>query len=119
MTSLSNILETAGSGLEHLLQATVYPTELESRGVINEVFAEFLDEHHPPERWCPRCLCGLAAIGGVSGAMACRPVLFKLQSFGDRAGTMVEPVYPGRNTIPVAGVLGLMNTRYIESPRQA
>ncbi len=47
LTSLSNILDAAGSGLDQLLQVTVYVTDLESWGQVNEVFAEILGDHRP------------------------------------------------------------------------
>lgn len=53
MSSLANVLEAAGSGLEHLLQVTVYVTDLEDWGVVNEVFAEFVGEHRPARAVVP------------------------------------------------------------------
>ena len=53
LTSLSAILEAAGSGLDHLIQVTVFVTDLESWGTVNEVFAEVLGEHRPARAVVP------------------------------------------------------------------
>lgn len=53
LRSLSEILEAAGSGLDHLLQVTVFVTDLESWGSVNEVFAEALGEHRPARAVVP------------------------------------------------------------------
>lgn len=53
LTSLREVLEAAGSGLDLLLQVTVYVTDLESWGQVNEVFAEFLGDHRPARAVVP------------------------------------------------------------------
>ena len=53
MQSLTAILEEAGSGLEHLLQVTIFVTDLEGWGAVNEVFAEFLGDHRPSRAVVP------------------------------------------------------------------
>lgn len=53
LTSLSSILEAAGSDLEHLLQVTVYVTDLDSWGVVNQVFKDFLGKHRPARAVVP------------------------------------------------------------------
>jgi 2-iminobutanoate/2-iminopropanoate deaminase len=53
LTSLREVLEAAGSGLERLLQVTVYVTDLGSWGQVNEVFAEFLGDHRPARAVVP------------------------------------------------------------------
>jgi len=53
LTSLSNILQASGSGLEQLLQVTVFVTDLDSWGVVNEVFAEYLGSHRPARAVVP------------------------------------------------------------------
>lgn len=53
LNNLSNILEAAGSGLDQLLQVTVYVTDLSSWGEVNQVFAEFLGEHRPARAVVP------------------------------------------------------------------
>lgn len=53
LTSLSNILEAAGSGLDRLLQVTVFVTNLDDWGAVNQVFAETLGEHRPARAVVP------------------------------------------------------------------
>lgn len=53
LTSLTGVLEAAGSGLDLLLQVTVFVTELSSWGEVNEVFAEFLGPHRPARAVVP------------------------------------------------------------------
>ena len=53
LTSLSRILEAAGSGLDHLLQVTIFVTDLASWGEVNAVFAEFLGPHRPARAVVP------------------------------------------------------------------
>ncbi len=53
LTSLSNILEAAGSGLDQLLQVTVYVTDLDSWGQVNAVFTEMLGDHRPARAVVP------------------------------------------------------------------
>ncbi len=53
LTSLSHILEAAGSGLDQLLQVTVYVTDLGSWGEVNRVFAEVLGDHRPARAVVP------------------------------------------------------------------
>jgi 2-iminobutanoate/2-iminopropanoate deaminase len=53
LQSLSAVLDAAGSGLDHLLQVTVFVTDLASWGEVNEVFAEFLGSHRPARAVVP------------------------------------------------------------------
>lgn len=53
LTSLQAILEAAGSGLDLLLQVTVYVTDLGSWGEVNAVFAEFLGDYRPARAVVP------------------------------------------------------------------
>lgn len=53
LTSLREVLQAAGSGLDLLLQVTVYVTDLGSWGEVNEVFAEFLGDHRPARAVVP------------------------------------------------------------------
>lgn len=53
LTSLANVLEAAGSGLNHLLQVTVFVTDLSDWGTVNAVFAEALGEHRPARAVVP------------------------------------------------------------------
>ncbi|UCC25230.1 MAG: RidA family protein [Gemmatimonadales bacterium] len=47
LRSLGAVLASAGSGLEWLLQVTVFVSDLSDWGTVNRVFAEFLGEHRP------------------------------------------------------------------------
>lgn len=51
--SLANVLEAAGSGLDRLLQVTVFVTDLSDWGTVNEVFAEALGDHRPARAVVP------------------------------------------------------------------
>lgn len=53
MTSLSSVLDAAGSGLDRLLSVTVFVTDLSDWGTVNEVFAEMLGEHRPARAVVP------------------------------------------------------------------
>ena len=53
LDNLSEILEAAGSGLDRLLQVTVYVTDPSEWGTINEVFAETLGAHRPARAMIP------------------------------------------------------------------
>lgn len=45
--NIRDVLEAAGSGLEHLAQATCYLVNMNDFGGFNEVWAEFFDEGGP------------------------------------------------------------------------
>jgi 2-iminobutanoate/2-iminopropanoate deaminase len=51
--SLANVLEAAGSGLDRLLQVTVFVTDLADWGTVNDVFAEHLGDHRPARAVVP------------------------------------------------------------------
>jgi len=53
MTSLKNVLEAAGSGLDQLLSVTVFVADLSDWGTFNEVFAEMLGDHRPARAVVP------------------------------------------------------------------
>jgi 2-iminobutanoate/2-iminopropanoate deaminase len=53
LTSLSAVLDAAGSRLDLLLQVTVFVTDLANWGEVNEVFAEFLGPHRPARAVVP------------------------------------------------------------------
>lgn len=53
MSSLGSILDAAGSGMEHLLQVTIYLPDLDDWSVVNRVFAEFLGDHRPARAVVP------------------------------------------------------------------
>jgi 2-iminobutanoate/2-iminopropanoate deaminase len=46
------VLEAAGSGLDRVLRATVYLTDLAHFEAVNRVYAEFFGEQAPPARAC-------------------------------------------------------------------
>lgn len=50
--NVSAVLEAAGSGLDRVLRATVYLTDLAHFDAVNRVYAEFFGEQAPPARAC-------------------------------------------------------------------
>ncbi|MEJ2541753.1 MAG: Rid family hydrolase [Gemmatimonadota bacterium] len=53
LANLARVLEAAGSGLDRLLQVTVYVTDLGSWTEVNAVFAEVLGPHRPARAVVP------------------------------------------------------------------
>ena len=53
LANLRAILEAAGSGLEQVLQMTVYVTDMELWGKVNEVYARVLGSHRPARAVVP------------------------------------------------------------------
>jgi 2-iminobutanoate/2-iminopropanoate deaminase len=51
--NVAAVLEAAGSGLDRVLQLTVYVTELEHWGVVNETFARHFGQHRPARAVVP------------------------------------------------------------------
>ena len=51
--SLEAVLLAAGSRLDLLLQVTVFVSELEHWGVVNEILAEVLGDHRPARAVVP------------------------------------------------------------------
>jgi len=47
------ILEAAGSGLDHVLQMTVYVSDISHWGEVNRVYAEVMGEHRPARAVVP------------------------------------------------------------------
>ncbi|KIM89825.1 hypothetical protein PILCRDRAFT_94981 [Piloderma croceum F 1598] len=51
--NLSKVLKASGSGLEHIVKATVFLTDLPNDfGPMNEVYSEFFDKDRMPARTC-------------------------------------------------------------------
>jgi 2-iminobutanoate/2-iminopropanoate deaminase len=61
--NLAAILREAGTSLSHLLQVTVFVTDLELWGEINRVYAEILGDHRPARAVIP---CGHLKRGFLS-----------------------------------------------------
>jgi 2-iminobutanoate/2-iminopropanoate deaminase len=53
LTNIGTILEAAGSGLRHILSATVYITDMNLWGVVNEAYADVLGDHRPARAIVP------------------------------------------------------------------
>ncbi len=47
MENLKNVLEAAGSSMRHILQVTVYLTDMEKFGDMNDVYGAFFDGEYP------------------------------------------------------------------------
>jgi len=47
MENLRNVLEAAGSSMQRILQITVYLTDMEKFGEMNEVYSTFFDGGYP------------------------------------------------------------------------
>lgn len=53
LENLSKVLKASGSGLEHIVKANVFLTDLPKNfGPMNEVYTEFFDKHRMPARTC-------------------------------------------------------------------
>jgi 2-iminobutanoate/2-iminopropanoate deaminase len=72
--NLAAVLQAAGSGLERVLQLTVYVTDLEHWGVVNETFARHFGAHRPARAVVPvgplrkGCAIEVQAIAALRGA---------------------------------------------------
>jgi len=53
LRNVAAILEAAGSGLEHLLQVTIYVADMAYWPVVNEVYARLLGSHRPARAVVP------------------------------------------------------------------
>lgn len=53
MTNVRTILEAAGSGLEHVLQMTVYVSDIGHWGTVNRVYTEMMGSHRPARAVVP------------------------------------------------------------------
>ncbi len=53
MTNVRGILEAAGSGLEHVLQVTVYVSDIGHWGAVNRVYTEMMGSHRPARAVVP------------------------------------------------------------------
>lgn len=47
LTNLSEVLNAAGSGLDKVIKTTVFLSEMDNFGAMNEVYAKFFGEHKP------------------------------------------------------------------------
>lgn len=53
LTNVARILEAAGSGLDQLLQVTIYVSDVAHWGEVNRVYAEVLGAHRPARAVVP------------------------------------------------------------------
>jgi 2-iminobutanoate/2-iminopropanoate deaminase len=53
LANVGAVLEAAGSGLDHVLQMTVYVSDMELWGKVNEVYARVMGEHRPARAVVP------------------------------------------------------------------
>jgi 2-iminobutanoate/2-iminopropanoate deaminase len=53
LTNVGRILEAAGSGLDQLLQVTIYISDVSHWGEVNRVYAEVLGAHRPARAVVP------------------------------------------------------------------
>lgn len=47
LSNLKNVLEEAGSGLEHVVKTTIFLENMEDFGIVNVIYAEYFGEHKP------------------------------------------------------------------------
>ncbi|KAJ7156995.1 Endoribonuclease L-PSP [Mycena crocata] len=72
LENLSVVLKAAGSGLEHIVKANVYLTNMEDFKAMNDVYLEFFDKDNVPARTC----VGVAALPlGASFEIECTAVV--------------------------------------------
>ena len=53
LSNVARILEAAGSGLDQVLQMTVYVSDVSHWGEVNRVYAEVMGEHRPARAVVP------------------------------------------------------------------
>jgi 2-iminobutanoate/2-iminopropanoate deaminase len=53
LANVAAILEAAGSGLDHTVQMTIYVSDIELWGTVNEVYARVMGEHRPARAVVP------------------------------------------------------------------
>ena len=53
LRNVAAVLEAAGSGIDLVLKTTVYVSDIELWGQVNEVYAEFFGEHRPARAVVP------------------------------------------------------------------
>jgi len=53
LANVSAILDSAGSGLDRVLQMTIYVSDISHWGAVNEVYAEVMGSHRPARAVVP------------------------------------------------------------------
>ena len=53
MENVRHILEAAGSGLDHVIQMTVYVSDISHWGEVNRVYTELMGDHRPARAVVP------------------------------------------------------------------
>ena len=73
LRNLAAILEAAGSGIEHVIKTTVYVSNIDLWGRVNQTYAAFFGEHRPARAVVPSrdlhfgCLVEIDAVAAVAG----------------------------------------------------
>ncbi|KIP09920.1 hypothetical protein PHLGIDRAFT_18454 [Phlebiopsis gigantea 11061_1 CR5-6] len=52
LENMSKVLQAAGAGLEHVVKANIYLTDMANFGPMNEVYAQFFAKDAMPARTC-------------------------------------------------------------------
>lgn len=71
LENLSGILKAAGSDMNHVLKVTIYVSDIDLWGAVNDVYAEAFGEHRPARAVVPSkdlhhgCLIEMEAIATV------------------------------------------------------
>ena len=53
LANVHGILEAAGSGMDRVLQMTIYVSDISHWGTVNEVYAELMGDHRPARAVVP------------------------------------------------------------------
>ncbi|MFZ1701628.1 MAG: RidA family protein [Pyrinomonadaceae bacterium] len=53
LRNVEHVLKAAGSGLDHVVQMTIYVSDMELWGKVNEVYARVMGEHRPARAIVP------------------------------------------------------------------
>jgi 2-iminobutanoate/2-iminopropanoate deaminase len=53
LKNVAAVLEEAGSGLDHVVRMTIYVSDVEHWGPVNEVYAEIMGDHKPARAIVP------------------------------------------------------------------
>ena len=53
LTNIRNILEAAGSGLDHVLSMTIFVSDIELWGKVNQVYTRMMGDHKPARAVVP------------------------------------------------------------------
>ncbi|KAJ7074155.1 Endoribonuclease L-PSP/chorismate mutase-like protein [Mycena amicta] len=62
LENVAVVLKAAGSGMEHIVKANIYLTDMTDFKAMNEVYAEFFEKDNMPARTCVQVV-GLPLVG--------------------------------------------------------